>query len=276
MTDRTAAAADRREAVRRVAEHYSRRAERFAAGWAPRLRQRSEELLKRLPIRSARLVLDLGTGTGGLLASIRSAAPAAVVVGIDVAEGMLGVAQAEAGGPLALMDAHQLGLRGGCADGAVLSFVLHRLPDPGAALAEVARVLRPGGVVGTVTWGRSRRSEAGRIWDEILAGRGLAGDRAAVDNHALVDAPARLRALALGAGLEPVAAWARTDEERHDLERWLAAASGAELGRTLAAPDPALVDACRREARARMASLAPDAFVQRTEVVYAVARRRAD
>jgi SAM-dependent methyltransferase len=263
-----------REAVRRVADRYSRDAEAFAAHWAPRLRRRAEELLARLPIGDAGLVLDVGTGTGGLLPALRAAAPRAVVVGTDVSEGMLRLARRDAGGPLALMDAHQLGLRGACADVAVLSFVLHRLVDPGAALAEVGRVLRPGGVVGTVTWGHGRRSGAGRIWDEVLAAQGVASEPPTVDNHALVDQPAKLRALALGAGLEPLQAWASADEERHDLEGWLAFALGAGAGRRLDAAGRAVRQRCLSVARARMASLPPEAFVVRSEVVYALARRR--
>jgi len=262
---------DDRDATRRVAAHYSRDAEAFARYWAPYLRPKAEALLDRLPLAEARVVLDLGTGTGALLPSIRAAAPRALVVGTDLAEGMLRLARAGAPGPLALMDDQQLALLDRCADGALLSFVLHRLPDPAAALGEVARVLRPGGVVGTVTWGHGRRAEAGRVWDAILAARGVPSEPSTVDNHALVDQPAKLRALMLGAGLEPLEAWTSTYEQRYDLEGWLDFAIGSGVGRRAA---PELRQEYLREARQRMAGLSPEAYVVRSEVVYAVARRR--
>jgi SAM-dependent methyltransferase len=172
------------------------------------------------------------------------------------------------------MDGHQLALRAASADVAVLAFVLHRLAEPAAALAEVARVLRPGGIVGTVSWGHGRRSEAGRIWEEVLAAERVASEPPTVDNHVLVDQPAKLRALALGAGLEPLEAWASAHEEPHDLEGWLAFALGAGLGRRLGASGGAIRQRCLREARARLASLPPEAFVVRSQVVYSLARRR--
>jgi hypothetical protein len=95
-----------------------------------------------------------------------------------------------------------------------------------------------------------------------------------VDNHALVDQPAKLRALALGAGLEPIEVWEGAHEERHDLESWLAFALGAGAGRRLGADGQALRERCLGVARARMASLPAAAFLARSEVVYALARRR--
>jgi SAM-dependent methyltransferase len=148
------------------------------------------------------------------------------------------------------------------------------LRQAAAALAEAARVLRPGGVLGTVTWGRNRGSEAGRIWGEILTAQGVPADEPTVDNHALVDQPAKLRALALAAGLEPLDAWASAHEERHDLEGWLAGEGGASLSRRPGPVDLRLRERCLRAARTRMAALPREAFLVRSEVVYSLARRR--
>lgn len=45
-----------------------------------------------------------------------------------------------------LGDAHHLPLRDGTVDGAVCKFVLEHVPDPARVVAEVLRVLKPGGV----------------------------------------------------------------------------------------------------------------------------------
>jgi ubiquinone/menaquinone biosynthesis C-methylase UbiE len=80
------------------------------------------------------------------------AAPERRHVGVDVSGDMLRRAAAAgraAGVPLALVrgDALRLPLRTGAFDGATGHSFLYLLPDPSAALAELRRVVRPGGRV---------------------------------------------------------------------------------------------------------------------------------
>jgi demethylmenaquinone methyltransferase/2-methoxy-6-polyprenyl-1,4-benzoquinol methylase len=89
------------------------------------------------------LVLDLGCGTGDLcreLAAHRSRA-----IGIDLSRGMLAAARTTA--PLVQADVLRLPVRDGAADGVTCGFTLRNLADLDTFLAEVARVLRPGGRV---------------------------------------------------------------------------------------------------------------------------------
>jgi ArsR family transcriptional regulator len=94
-------------------------------------------------------VLDLGTGTGRMLTLLGPRAERCV--GIDLSQQMLNVARrhvAEAGlGRVELRhgDILATGLPDGEADRVVVHQVLHYLADPGAALAEAARLLKPGG-----------------------------------------------------------------------------------------------------------------------------------
>jgi SAM-dependent methyltransferase len=261
------------EQTRRVADRYSRDADAFALHWAPYLRRRSLVLLERMPLAGARVVLDLGTGTGGLLAALRAAAPAATVVGTDVSEGMLSAARQAGDAPLALMDARRLALRDECADVAILAFVLHRLAEPANALAESARVLRRGGALGTVTWGHGQRSAAAAIWSDVLAAHGAWSDDVAINNQDLVDEPAKVRALLLRAGMGWAECWRERFDERRDLDGWIDFAIGARMGGGLGALSPEARAACLTEARRRIAVLPAEALVIRSEVVYGLAVR---
>jgi ArsR family transcriptional regulator len=97
----------------------------------------------------ALIVGDLGCGTGQLAAAL---APfAARVVAIDASSDMLDAAKARLDAQ-ANVEVRQgaleaLPLADGELDVAILSLVLHYAPDPSRALAEVFRVVRPGGRV---------------------------------------------------------------------------------------------------------------------------------
>ncbi|MFF3321288.1 class I SAM-dependent methyltransferase [Streptomyces sp. NPDC002889] len=93
-----------------------------------------------------RRVLDAGCGSGSLSAALRDRG--AVVTGIDASAGMLALARRRLGDDVAL-DVVDLRDRLPFADSAfddvVASLVLHYLEDWGPTLAELRRVLRPGG-----------------------------------------------------------------------------------------------------------------------------------
>ncbi|WP_150241252.1 class I SAM-dependent methyltransferase [Nocardiopsis quinghaiensis] len=93
-----------------------------------------------------RRILDAGCGAGPLSAALRDRG--AVVTGVDASAGMLALARrrlgddadlhvADLGDPLPFAD--------GAFDDVVASLVLHYLQDWGPTLAEMRRVLRPGG-----------------------------------------------------------------------------------------------------------------------------------
>ena len=96
-------------------------------------------------------VLDVGTGTGFVAGGL--AARVASVTGTDTSAGMLAQARINLDGlgidnvALAEAPADRLPLDDDSADAAVANMVLHHAPDPAAMLAEMARVVRPGGTV---------------------------------------------------------------------------------------------------------------------------------
>jgi arsenite methyltransferase len=95
------------------------------------------------------VALDVGCGPGSVTASLaETAGPDGLALGVDISEAMLARAvRAHAGPQVGFLraDAQRLPLRDDTVDAAVSIAVLQLIPDPAAALAEIARVLKPGG-----------------------------------------------------------------------------------------------------------------------------------
>ncbi len=89
-------------------------------------------------------ILDLAAGTGTSSAPL--AARGATVVPCDFSQGMLAVGhRREPGLPFVAGDAMRLPFADGSFDAVTISFGLRNTVDPEGALAEMARVTRPGG-----------------------------------------------------------------------------------------------------------------------------------
>jgi SAM-dependent methyltransferase len=94
-------------------------------------------------------VLEVGVGTGLVAAAL--GADGRSVVGIDLSLPMLRHAHARLGGVVAQADGFSLPVRSESVDAVVIVWVVHLVPDPGAFLAEAARVLRPRGRIVVVS-----------------------------------------------------------------------------------------------------------------------------
>lgn len=90
------------------------------------------------------LVLDVACGTGDFCRELQAAGHRAA--GFDLSAGMLAAARTSA--PLVLADALALPVRSGSADGATCGFALRNVASLERLLAELARVVRPGGRIG--------------------------------------------------------------------------------------------------------------------------------
>ncbi|MDP1026633.1 metalloregulator ArsR/SmtB family transcription factor [Sphingomonas sp. KR1UV-12] len=97
--------------------------------------------------RSLGTLIDIGTGTGRMLELFAGRADAAL--GIDRSSEMLRLARAKLAGvanaELRQADLYALPMADDAADVAIIHHVLHFAQQPGAAIAEAARVLAPGG-----------------------------------------------------------------------------------------------------------------------------------
>lgn len=89
-------------------------------------------------------VVDLACGTGDLCADLAGAGLAPI--GFDMSPGMLSAAHTRV--PLVQADVISLPLADGSVDGATCGFALRNLVDLPSFLAELARVVRPGGRIG--------------------------------------------------------------------------------------------------------------------------------
>jgi ubiquinone/menaquinone biosynthesis methyltransferase len=93
--------------------------------------------------------LDVGCGTGTLARAVAAASPTSRVIGLDRVWPMLDVARRRAAGLSNLRLTQQsmdcLGLQPQSIDAVVAAYALRNAPDLHATLAELSRVLRPGG-----------------------------------------------------------------------------------------------------------------------------------
>lgn len=106
-------------------------------------------LFEELGITECARVADLGCGPGYVLEQLKAAMPGREVFGLDADEDLLGEART-AGAPLVAGDIRHIPLRDASLDAALLRYVVQHLPEPSDALAEVRRILRPGGVAALV------------------------------------------------------------------------------------------------------------------------------
>jgi ubiquinone/menaquinone biosynthesis methyltransferase len=189
-----------------IADNYDRPAELLSLGQYHRWRRRAVE---RLPIEHGSVVLDVACGTG-LVARELARHRRARVVGLDLTLAML----RHAGGPgmsFVVGRAEQLPFPDAAFDGLVFTYLLRYVDDPAATLAELVRVLRPGGAMASVEFGVPRRGPLRAVWslharhlvpvlstafDERLVGRGeVPGSKHRCLQRALASIRAR-RALA--------------------------------------------------------------------------------
>lgn len=265
----------RKDLVRRLAEDYSSSAREYARLWGPVILPFSLPLLETLPLAGADSVIDVGTGTGGLLPHLRSRAPEGRVVGVDRSDGMIRLARETDGASVARMDAVRLAFPARTFDVATLVFVLFHVPRPLNALVETRRVLRPGGTIGLVTWSAEEMSPpATALWTEELDRRGAGPDPRddRVRRHDLTDRPEKLSRLLEETGYRSIDAWTRRFERRWDADSFLPLRQGCgTTGRRLATLEPDAREACVGAVRERIAALPPGDLVWRPSVIYASA-----
>lgn len=140
-------------------------------------------------------VLEVGVGTGVVAAALTAAGHP--TFGVDLAAPMLARAYDRVGPRLARADARALPVRSAAVADVVFVAALHVIRDVHAALAEAARVARPGGRILAVH-GSPVRESTDDLADALALLKPLSADRP--------DSPDAVDAAAAALGLRPLAA----------------------------------------------------------------------
>ncbi|MGH2689586.1 MAG: class I SAM-dependent methyltransferase, partial [Actinomycetota bacterium] len=136
-----------------------------------------ERTVDRLGLRPGDVVLDVCCGTGAsALPAAKRVGPGGRVIGVDLSEGMLARARAKAqAGRLRNLvfragDMEQLGLPPASFDAVVCAFGIFFATDMVGQVAELWRMVRPGGRLAVTTWGEGAFEPAAALFWDIVRG----------------------------------------------------------------------------------------------------------
>ena len=268
-----------------TAERYDRIAAGYDQWWAPVLAPSAVALLDRLDdmvADGARDLLDVGVGTGNLSIAALRRWPSVQVTGIDASREMIGAVEALVGDRAAaardrfrgqVAFAAELPFTDESFDAAMSSFVLQLVPSRPAALREIRRVLRPGGLFAHVTWLIDDRAFApDRIFDRMLEEYGFENDE---DPNRKGDIPSAERAAGelRHAGFRDVTATRAMLEHAFTVESYISFLTEFDEESLFEEMDRAERRRFLQQFRERLMALRPDELAFRVPIVYATGRR---
>ena len=267
------------------AARYDRIAAGYEQWWAPVLAPSAVALLDRLDAEvtnGARDVLDVGVGTGNLSIAALRRWPDVRISAIDASREMIGAVEALVGervgaargrfdGRVAF--AAELPFDDASFDVAMSSFVLQLVPSRPAALREIRRVLRPGGLFGHVTWLVDDRAFApDRVFDRMLDEYGFENDD---DPNRKGDIPSAERAAGelRHAGFRDVTARREMLEHAFTVESYISFLTEFDEESLFDEMGRAERRRFLQQFRERLMALRPEELVFRVPIVYATGRR---
>ena len=227
--------------------------ERYMGRWS---RLAGETFLDWLAPQSGWRWLDVGCGNGAFTEMLVERCAPVSVHGIDPSEGQLAYARTRPASRVAQFgqgDAMALPFPDNSFDVAVMPLVIFFVPDPAKGVAEMARVVCPGGIVAAYAWDMAGGGFAYQALHDEMRALGVAVPVPPSPGASRIDA---MRELWTGAGLEGV------DTREIEVQRtfadfddyWTTILGGPSVGPKLAAmasTDLALLEA---QMRARLPS----------------------
>jgi ubiquinone/menaquinone biosynthesis C-methylase UbiE len=163
------------EHARRAALTYGAAADHYGLAALEFWDRFGADTVSRLPLASGGTVLDLCCGHGAsAIPAARAVGAMGRVLGVDVAQPLLDLALARAAGEgLANVDFRRgdatcTGLPAGCFDAVICVFGVFFAADMEAFIAEMWRLVRPGGMLAVTTWGPGLFEPANSLFWECV------------------------------------------------------------------------------------------------------------
>jgi ubiquinone/menaquinone biosynthesis C-methylase UbiE len=190
---------DREAMFKGAAEVY----DRFVGRYSPQLARAMCEVAG---VRPGQRALDVGCGSGALLAALAEVVGGENVTGIDPSEPFVEAARARVPGARVLVgSAEALPFEDGEFDATLSQLVINFLVDPDQGLCEMSRVTRPGGTVAGCVWDYSGGMTMLRTFWEAAAALDPEGATPLMESHTMrFSRPEELGGLWEKAGLTKV------------------------------------------------------------------------
>ena len=198
--------------------------------------------------------IDVGCGSGAFTELLVERSAPAEVQGIDPSEAQLSFARARPAGRIAKFhrgDALALPFGEDNFDAAVMALVIFFVPDPNRGVAEMARVVRPGGTVATYVWDMMGGGHPLELMHAEMHAMGFAAPRPPRSDVSGVEA---LRSLWMNADLDAVEVREITVQRTFvDFEDfWTTSMMSATVSQTIAAMAPVDAELLKMRMRARL------------------------